>query len=439
MKIILVFELIQEIVKYLLLVHVLFKTEIRRKWFMGVTVAVYAFSLLTGILSTENVGKISHIIGLIVAIILMVVMELPIINRILDVFKTLFIVSCIDSAIATLLDLIEEYGISVKVPEEINWVISNTISVSVLLMICWIRKRQFMKNSRGFQIIKKVVIHICIAILAVALPFTVVGLSYMSGKVDNLALIITIRILSVIFMFSIIALVIFIVYINDTNKKMKSYLETEKTLKENQKNYYEAMLSRENDTRRFRHDVLNHLIAVNELAKQGEMAAVINYVEEMQGDIVKIQQKCYSVGNIIIDTFLNYYVQMLDDDVEVNVIGCLNKEVSISDVELCTIFSNLIKNSVEELKKQSEGKKYLKIKVNSGQQAFQIEISNSISNQIKVVKSGLPRTTKKDKKKHGFGLRNVKETVEKNQGTFRWEVEESSFNTVVTLPLEYEK
>ena len=57
----------------------------------------------------------------------------------------------------------------------------------------------------------------------------------------------------------------------------------EKTLKDTQKNYYEAMLAKEEDTRRFRHDVLNHLIALGELAKQGEMKPVADYVEESMG------------------------------------------------------------------------------------------------------------------------------------------------------------
>ena len=215
---------------------------------------------------------------------------------------------------------------------------------------------------------------------------------------------------------------------------MKRYLEMEKTLKDTQKNYYEAMLAKEEDTRRFRHDVLNHLIALGELAKQGEMKPVADYVEEIQGDIVKIQQKCYSIGNTIIDAFLNYYVQMLEEDVEVSVTGCLTQEIAISDVELCTIFSNLIKNSVEELKKNGEGKKYLKIKVSSGQQAFKIEISNSISREGEI-QGELPETTKKDKKNHGIGLRNVTETVEKNEGIFEWKAADACFQAVVTLPL----
>ena len=65
-----------------------------------------------------------------------------------------------------------------------------------------------------------------------------------------------------------------------------------------------------------------------------------------------------------------------------------------------------------------------------------MEISNSISKQTEGIKGDLPKTTKKDKKNHGIGLRNVKETVEKNHGTFQWGVEDSCFRTVVTLPLK---
>lgn len=89
---------------------------------------------------------------------------------------------------------------------------------------------------------------------------------------------------------------------------------------------------------------------------------------------------------------------------------------------------------MEELKKNGEGKKYLKIKVSSGQQAFKIEISNSISREGEI-QGKLPETTKKDKKNHGIGLRNVTETIEKNQGIFEWKATDACFQTVVTLPL----
>lgn len=434
MKLALICELVLEIVKYTLLLHVLFGTEIRRKWIAGVSVVIWAILLLTGMVQTNDMKKISIFIIGIVAVTLLLTAKEAVIRRILRVAAVWIIAITLDQSVGILVEILLSKAAYAQLRLEQKWMIFSLISICGLSFIYWIQKKRSLEKSKVFQALAKGSLYICIAIMMVALPATVTGLDYLGREINNPALTSKLQILTDIFLFSMIALAIFIIYVNNTNKRMKRNLEMEKTLKDIQKNYYEAMLAKEEDTRRFRHDVLNHLIALGELAKQGEMKPVADYVEEIQGDIVKIQQKCYSIGNTIIDAFLNYYVQMLEEDVEVSVTGCLTQEIAISDVELCTIFSNLIKNSVEELKKNGEGKKYLKIKVSSGQQAFKIEISNSISREGEI-QGELPETTKKDKKNHGIGLRNVTETVEKNEGIFEWKVADACFQTVVILPL----
>lgn len=434
MKLALICELVLEIVKYTLLLHVLFGTEIRRKWMAGVSVVIWTILLFTGMVQTNDMRRISIVINAMVVVTLLVTAKEAIIRKVLYVVVAWIIAITLDSGIGMLVEILLSKAAYAQLRLEQRWMIFSLISICGLSLIYWIQKKRLLEKSKVFQRVAKVILYICIAIMMIALPATVTGLAYLGREINNPALTSKLQILTDIFLFSMIALAIFIIYVNNTNKRMKRYLEMEKTLKDTQKNYYEAMLAKEEDTRRFRHDVLNHLIALGELAKQGEMKPVADYVEEIQGDIVKIQQKCYSIGNTIIDAFLNYYVQMLEEDVEVSVTGCLTQEIAISDVELCTIFSNLIKNSVEELKKNGEGKKYLKIKVSSGQQAFKIEISNSISREGEI-QGELPETTKKDKKNHGIGLRNVTETVEKNEGIFEWKAADACFQTVVTLPL----
>lgn len=434
MKLALICELVLEIVKYTLLLHVLFGTEIRRKWIAGVSVVIWAILLLTGMVQTNDMKKISIFIIGIVAVTLLLTAKEAVIRRILRVAAVWIIAITLDQSVGILVEILLSKAAYAQLRLEQRWMIFSLISICGLSLIYWIQKKRLLEKSKVFQRVAKVILYICIAIMMIALPATVTGLAYLGREINNPALTSKLQILTVVFLFSMIALAVFIIYVNNTNKRMKHYLEIEKTLKDTQKNYYEAMMAKEEDTRRFRHDVLNHLIALGELTKRGEMKPVADYVEEIQGDIVKIQQKCYSIGNTIIDAFLNYYVQMLEEDVEVSVTGCLTQEIAISDVELCTIFSNLIKNSVEELKKNGEGKKYLKIKVSSGQQAFKIEISNSISGEGEI-QGELPETTKKDKKNHGIGLRNVTETVEKNEGIFEWKAADACFQTVVTLPL----
>lgn len=437
MKGIICFNFLLELTKYLLFAYILFGVKFQRKWFAVSGVVLYTVFILTGVLPIENLQNLSYITVPIVDVIVFVVMDSPIKSRIFNTLKVFFLLICLDSAVGGLTSMIENDIFSMELSMEKNWVIANFISISVFLLVFWGKKRRMIENNGWAQLLKKGAIYTCIVIMALAIPLTITGLSYMAEKVNDPVLMRGMRILTVVFFFSMIALAVFIIYVNDTNKKMKKFLEMEKTLKDTQKSYYEAMLSKEEDTRRFRHDVLNHLICIRELVAKGEIAQAEAYIEEMQGDIVKIQQKCYSVGNTIIDAFLNYYVQMLEEDVEVRITGCLTEEVSISDLELCTIFSNLIKNSVEELMKPGEGRKHLEVKVSSGQQAFQIEVSNSSSKQLEETKENLPKTTKKDKKNHGIGLRNVRETVEKNHGTFQWKQEESGFRTVVTLPLTF--
>ena len=50
-------------------------------------------------------------------------------------------------------------------------------------------------------------------------------------------------------------------------------------------------------------------------------------------------------------------------------------------------------------------------------------------------KSNLPISSKEDKKNHGIGLKNVKETIEKNHGTFSWECRDGEFRVTIALPI----
>lgn len=245
-----------------------------------------------------------------------------------------------------------------------------------------------------------------------------------------------IQLLSAMSMISMVMLVMFVIYINDTNKKIKQYLEIERMLKENQRNYYEAMIQKDEDTKKFRHDVSNHMMCLGELAERGELREVKKYITEIQGELVKIQKRCYSVGNPIMDAVLNYYLPALHGDVEIKIRGYLGETLLISDVELCIIFSNMIQNSVEEIKKQHNANKYLKVKVRTGNEDVTIEVCNSAQGKKEKGKGNLPETTKEDRKNHGIGLKNIKEKVEKNKGIFSWESTAGEFGVKVILPLQ---
>lgn len=428
MEIAVFLALILDVVKFIAVGYVLFEKKISRRYVVGIT--VFAANIIVAGNFAQNLEEAAWISMLFVIAGLLLMVDLPIIERVGYALKVVFIATCMDYVVGTALEMTEIK----KLSEEEQWIIGNIISLLLYAFIYLIRRVQN-KNGWKMQLLGKCVLYGTIVIMAIAMPLTISGLKYFAQREQNPELMNGIQMLSTVAMLGVVMLVVSVIYISDANKKIQKYLETEKILKETQKNYYEAMLQKEEATRRFRHDVSNHMMCIRELAEEQEMQQVRDYVDEIQGEMVKIQQRCYSVGNAVVNAVLNYYVQLLKEDVEIKVSGALTEEIDISDVELCTIFSNIMKNASEALGKQQGQEKYLQVKVHTGEKDIIMEVENSRQEEKRETVNGLPMTTKVDKKSHGIGLKNVKEIVEKNKGMFRWEMTGKVFRVKVILPL----
>lgn len=429
MKIIIFLDLIMEIIKYILAGYVLFERKIETRHGLGAIVTIGGIALVGN--AADSVETISMLVLPFLFVGLFITTDLSIKEGVIYVCKLTFLILCIDYVIEVFIKLVEPVGAW----DESAWLISNLISVFVYSCFCIIRRNRKLKNNFKIRVLGKVILYAAIVMMAIAMPLTISGLSFFAERSRSLESIKGIQLLSAMSMISMVMLVMFVIYINDTNKKIKQCLEMERALKETQKNYYEAMIQKEEDTKKFRHDVSNHIMCLRELAEREELRGVKQYIDEMQGEMGKIQKRCYSIGNTVMDAVLNHYSQMLPESVEIKIKGYLEENLLISDVELCTIFSNIMRNSVEEIKKQQSANKYLKVKIHTGNEDFTIEVCNSAQGKKEKGKGGLPETTKENKSHHGIGLKNIKETVERNKGIFQWESTLEEFRVKVILPL----
>lgn len=423
------FDLILEVIKYILAGYALFERKIETRCALGAIVTIGGIILVGN--AADSVGIISILLLPFLFTGLLITAGLSVKNGVIYVCKLTFLILCIDYVVEIFIKLVKPVGVR----DESAWLISNLISLLVYGWICVMRRNRRLRNNSKIQVLKQVILYVGIVMMAIAMPLTISGLGFFAESSESLESIKGIQLLSAMSMISMVMLVVFVIYINDTNKKIKQYLEIERALKETQKNYYEAMMQKEEDTKKFRHDVSNHIMCLRELAEREELRGVKQYITEMQGEMVKIQKQCYSVGNVVMDAVLNHYMQRLQESVEIKVQGYLEDNLPISDAELCTIFSNIMRNSVEELEKQQNVNKYLKVKAHIGSEDFTIEVCNSAQEKKEKGEGGLPETTKEDKSNHGVGLKNIKETVEKNKGIFRWESTVEEFKVKVILPL----
>ena len=136
---------------------------------------------------------------------------------------------------------------------------------------------------------------------------------------------------------------------------------------------------------------------------------------------------------MILNILLNHHLAELED-IKISIIGVCKRELWIEDVDLCTIFSNLIQNAAEELGRLEEKEKFFMMEIMQGKENTRITICNSTDLSLKGENEGL-RSSKKDREKHGMGLRNVKDTVVKYGGEILWSADGKEFKAIVTMKI----
>jgi sensor histidine kinase regulating citrate/malate metabolism len=219
-------------------------------------------------------------------------------------------------------------------------------------------------------------------------------------------------VLSILFQIVCITL-IFLFYSRESYKSLNRLREE---FNEKQIDYYKTLLNQEEDTKKFRHDIRNHLICIEELLETGKPEDAKNYIKDMHHSLDKIANT-YDTGNDIINAILNYYVNKgKEDHIRINVKGRILQELNIPMMHLSTIVSNLVSNAYEAtLKVSSTSDKDILVEIHSGSKYLEFIVKNpTVTDRVKLDEKIL--TTKPDKRNHGFGMQNIKEVLSKYEG-----------------------
>ena len=144
------------------------------------------------------------------------------------------------------------------------------------------------------------------------------------------------------------------------------------------------------------------------------------------------KSKIIHTGYPAIDSIVNFKLQAAKKNgVRVNANSTLPQGLNISSFDSTVIFGNLIDNALQAVSLVPESR-FIDFALHYSKGMLLIKIANPFSNEIK--KSGdKVITTKTDKTNHGYGLKSVKETVEKYDGTIEINPEDNIFTVTVVL------
>lgn len=234
------------------------------------------------------------------------------------------------------------------------------------------------------------------------------------------------------FIASIIFSVIGILLIYNNNSKkhyMKVAIINEKLL-ETQADYYKMLLEKEDETRKFRHDMSNHIICIDALSQEKKYDEMQSYLSSLRDSLVSLKEK-YQTGHMMVNAIVNHIASKYED-VNLIWIGFLPDKLQISNMDLCVIFSNALENAFFAAFQCEENRK-VKVTVKSISNSLALTVENNMASRVDEI-NGKIITKKSDKKNHGLGLMNIMESVNKNGGAFEYNYTDETFSIDIVLP-----
>ncbi len=223
---------------------------------------------------------------------------------------------------------------------------------------------------------------------------------------------------------------LFVFYIYEKVQKTNienTQLKLEKQRGEISGEYYEILSEQINESRIINHDIKNHLNHISDIADEGDIKGIKDYINSIYTDFgfnTKIQ---YS-NNKLIDVIINRYkikCEQMRLDLEVE--ACGSELELISDNDTVALLDNLFENAIESAVKTEEKKIMFSIFRQTNDYTVSdyvvLEMANSCNNPPKA-QNGQLLTLKKDKFSHGVGTKSIKRIVGKYSGTYDWEYDE---------------
>lgn len=195
-------------------------------------------------------------------------------------------------------------------------------------------------------------------------------------------------------------------------------------------NQIEVIMESQNRVRALKHDMRNHILALQALVQKNELRGTDEYLDSMQ-KFMNNPQEYVKTGNDTIDSLLNYKIQKANEvlnevDAKINIPENLN----LRSFDLNVVLGNLLDNAIDA-SMQTEDKQ-MKISIRLDKGVLFLNIRNSCQG-IADGKRIFLETTKVDKMNHGIGLKNVRRIVEKYHGDMEFICENGSMETDIMM------
>ena len=192
--------------------------------------------------------------------------------------------------------------------------------------------------------------------------------------------------------------------------------------------YYQGLQREHQQLRTLRHDLRNHVTALQGLLAQGEGRRAQAYLDQLVRSPALSAQRRFcdnETANVVLSAKAK---EMEGRGLRGIFQVALPARLLLSDADLCALLGNALDNAMEAAEKSEDPVIHLRCRVEKG--LFMLQVENALAGD----KAPDLATTKEDKAAHGFGLPGMREIARRYGGSLEVTAAQGRFLLTACLP-----
>lgn len=197
--------------------------------------------------------------------------------------------------------------------------------------------------------------------------------------------------------------------------------------------YYQMMEEQYSRMERLRHDMKNHMIALNRMVQKHQWESAADYLREM-AEAGGLEAENEITGSIVLDALLcQKRRQAAEKGIRWQCDARIPGDCQIREIDLCIIVGNVLDNALEACSGQTNKETaFIEVYLGTIRKCLFLEVRNSMEPEGGKEEGS---AGKKHPGRHGLGLGNIKAAAAGYNGAMHTEKANEVFTISVLLPL----
>lgn len=214
------------------------------------------------------------------------------------------------------------------------------------------------------------------------------------------------------------------------------YIETQKQAKiqrerdmldlqlQQAKNEFVTLRQMQQNAAAYRHDMRHHFALLQNMASEGRIEELNEYLRNTQSDIDAITPVRYCENETVNLILSTYITKAKKSDTQLTIDAKLPDTMTFSDTEICSLLSNALENALHSTEKiPDNNKRIIRLKMYSKNNKLCIDVRNSYHTEP-VLRQGMPVSKEQG---HGYGTKSMAHIVDKHGGVYQFLVKDGWF------------